>query len=163
MWVKSFIEYKSKELIECKLLFKHGKIQEIEMEFFNGIKPFENNSELADNIEILKTYKQDESNMFCKYFIKKSINKEVFKIFLDINYFDFLKLQWQLKYFLIQSKDIKVEVLKYIIISILAFVGGLFYIKNDDSKNINNDSVEKTKLDTLNKVDRKIDSLHLPK
>lgn len=112
---------------------------------------------------ILKTYKQDESNMFCKYFIKKSINKEVFKIFLDINYFDFLKLQWQLKYFLIQSKDIKIEVLKYIIISILAFVGGLFYFKNDDSKNINNDSVEKTKLDTLNKVDRKIDSLHLPK
>ena len=55
MWIKSYIEYKTKELIECKLLFKHGKIQEIEMEFFSGIKPFENNSELADNIEILKT------------------------------------------------------------------------------------------------------------
>ena len=54
MWIKSYIEYKTKELIECKLLFKHGKIQEIEMEFFSGIKPFENNSELADNIEILK-------------------------------------------------------------------------------------------------------------
>ena len=105
MWIKSYIEYKTKELIECKLLFKHGKIQEIEMEFFSGIKPFENNSELADNIEILKTYKQDESNKFCKYFIKKSVNKEVLKMFLDINYIQYLKLQWQLKYFLIQSKD----------------------------------------------------------
>lgn len=133
------------------------------MEFFNGIKPFENNSELAGNLEILKTYKQDESNMFCKYFIKKSINREVFKMFLDINYFEYLKLQWQLKYFLIQSKDIKIEVLKYIIISILAFIGGLFYFKNDVSKNINNDSVEKIKSDDLNKVDGKIDSLHLSK
>ena len=70
---------------------------------------------------------------FCKYFIKKSINREVFKMFLDINYFEYLKLQWQLKYFLIQSKDIKIEVLKYIIISILAFIGGLFYFKNDVS------------------------------
>ena len=109
MWIKSYIEYKTKELIECKLLFKHGKIQEIEMEFFSGIKPFENNSELADNIEILKTYKQDESNKFCKYFIKKSVNKEVLKMFLDINYIQYLKLQWQLKHFLIQSKDIKIE------------------------------------------------------
>lgn len=51
------------------------------MEHFSGITPFQNNSELSDNIEILKTYKQDNSNHFCKYFIKKSIDKEVFIMF----------------------------------------------------------------------------------
>lgn len=71
MWVKTYIKYKSAELTECNLLFKHGKIQEINMEHFSGITPFQNNSELSDNIEILKTYKQDNSNHFCKYFIKK--------------------------------------------------------------------------------------------
>lgn len=51
------------------------------MEHFSGITPFQNNSELSDNIDILKTYKQDNSNHFCKYFIKKSIDKEVFIMF----------------------------------------------------------------------------------
>ena len=73
MWVKAYIRHKTGDLVDCDLLFKHGKIQEVNMEFFKGITPFENNSELADNIDILKTYKQDSSNNFCKYFIKKSI------------------------------------------------------------------------------------------
>lgn len=129
MWVKAYIKYKTDNLIDCDLLFKHGKIQEINMEFFKNITPFENNSELADNIEILKTYKQDQSNNFCKYFIKKSIDKEVHITYLDLNFFQYFKLQWQLKKYLIQSKDLKIEVLKYIIIGILSFLAGFLYLK----------------------------------
>ena len=135
MWVKAYIKYKTDNLIDCDLLFKHGKIQEINMEFFKNITPFENNSELADNIEILKTYKQDQSNNFCKYFIKKSIDKEVHITYLDLNFFQYFKLQWQLKKYLIQSKDLKIEVLKYIIIGILSFLGGFLYLKKDDNQN----------------------------
>ena len=164
MWIKSYIEYKTKELIECKLLFKHGKIQEFEMDFFSGIKPFENNSELADNIEILKTYKQDESNKFCKYFIKKSVNKEVLKMFLDINYIQYLKLQWQLKHFLIQSKDIKIELLKYVIFGIIGYLIANFQSKNPPNQSPNNkDNTEQTKSNALNNADKKIDSLIITK
>ena len=129
MWIKAYIKYKTPDLISCNLLFKHGKIQEVEMEFFKGITPFENNSELADNIEILKTYKQDSTNNGCKYFIKKSINKEVFITYLDISWLEYFKLQWQLKKYLIQSKDLKMEVLKYVTIGLLGFFAAMIYQK----------------------------------
>lgn len=127
MWIKSYIEFKSKDLTECNLLFKYGKIQEINMEFFSGITPFKNNSKLADDIEIFKTYKQSKSNNFCKYFIKKSIDNEVFVMYLKMNYLQYLRLQWQLKKFLIQSKEIKIEFIKYLMIAILSYMAGKFF------------------------------------
>ena len=143
MWVKSYIKYKSLELIECNLLFKHGKIQEINMEHFSGITPFRNNSELADNIEILKTYKQDDSNHFCKYFIKKSIEKEVFIMNLDLTYLQHFKLQWQLKKYLIQSRDLKMEVLKYIVIGLIGFLAAMAYQKYNGKDVVENKEVIK--------------------
>lgn len=150
MWVKAYIKHKSPELVPCNLLFKHGKIQEINMEFFKGIKPFENNSELADNIEILKTYKQDSSNKFCKYFIKKSIDKEVHITYLDISMFEYFKLQWQLKKYLIQSNDLKMEVLKYITIGLIGFFAAIFYQKylsknQSENKKIATEKIESKK------------------
>ena len=129
MWVKAYLKHKSPDLINCNLLFKHGKIQEVELENFKGITPFENNSELADNIEILKTYKQDSSNNFCKYFIKKSIEKEVFITYLNITRFEHFKLQWQLKKYMIQSKDLKMDILKYVVIGLIGFFAAMFYQK----------------------------------
>jgi len=146
MWIKAFVKYKSPALVHCMLLFKHGKIQEIEMEFFKGITPFVNNSELADNIEILKTYKQDSSNNFCKYFIKKSVNKEVFLMYLNVSKLEYFKLQWQLKKYLIQSKDLKMEVLKYIVIGAIGFVAATVYQKYVvQNKTDENGKMEKTK------------------
>jgi len=145
MWIKAFIKYKTNDLTECDLLFKHGKIQEVNMEFFKNIKAFENNSELADNIEILKTYKPDESNKFCKYFIKKSINKEVHLMYLDLTYFRYLRLQWELKHFLIQSRDFKMSILKYLAIALLGFIGGFIFQNNKTEKQIPNNS-ERTEI-----------------
>lgn len=71
MWINGFIKRKKNDLIAHRFLFMHGKIQEVENENFKGIKAFENNSILADNLEIYKTYKRDKSNNYCKYYIKK--------------------------------------------------------------------------------------------
>lgn len=122
MWVKSLIEYKTPGLTPCKLLFMHGKIQEVNMDSFKGMTPFIHNSVLGDNLEIFKTYKQDSSNGFCKYFIKKSIDKEVFIMYLDITKFEHFKLQWQLKKYLIQSKELKMDILKYIVIGLIGYL-----------------------------------------
>ena len=143
MWIKAFIKYKTPELIDCNLLFKHGKIQEVDLEFIKGTKAFENNSELADNIEILKTYKQDSSNNFCKYFIKKSINKEVFLMYLDVTSWEYFKLQWQLKKYLIQSKDLKMEVLKYVVIGSIGFLAAMAYQKFTENKTEETKEVKK--------------------
>ena len=126
MWINGFIKWKTNDLIAHKFLFKHGKIQEVENDDFKGIKAFENNSTLADNFEIFKTYKRDESNNHCKYYIKKSVDNEVFLMFLKINIFQYWKLQWQLIVWLIQSKDFKMEVLKYLTTAILAYLIGKF-------------------------------------
>ena len=160
MWVKAYIRHKTGDLVDCDLLFKHGKIQEVNMEFFKGITPFENNSELADNIDILNTYKQDSSNNFCKYFIKKSIDKEVHLTYLDIDYFQYVKLQWQLKKYLIQSKDLKLDILKYVVIGLIGYLIAIFQSKNPPSQSPNNNAkTENTKSKALNVADKKIDSL----
>lgn len=152
MWVKAYIKHKTGNLVDCDLLFKHGKIQEVSMEFFKAITPFENNSELADNIEILKTYKQDKSNNHCKYFIKKSIDKEVHLTYLDITYLQYLKLQWQLKKFLIQSNDLKLDILKYVVVGLLGYLIAVFQSKNPPSQSPNTKAdTEKTKSKALNK------------
>lgn len=131
MWVKAYIKYKSAELTEFNLLFKYGKIQQVESEIFKGITPFQNNSVLADDIKIFKTHEQNQSNNFCKYFIKKSIGNEVFVMYLKISYFEYLKLQWQLNHYLIQSRDIKIEVLKYIVLGILGLIATKFLFFNE--------------------------------
>ena len=160
MWVKAYIRHKTGDLVDCDLLFKHGKIQEVNMEFFKGITPFENNSEVADNIDILKTYKQDSSNKFCKYFIKKSIDKEVHLTYLDIDYFQYVKLQWQLKKYLIQSKDLKLDILKYVVIGLIGYFIAIFQSKNPPSQSPNNNAkTENTKSKALNVADKKTDSL----
>lgn len=124
MWIKGYIKWKTNDLIPHKFLFKHGKIQEVENENFKEIKAFENNSTLADNFEIFKTYKRDKSNNLCKYYIKKSVDNEVILMFLKINVFQYWKLKWQLKEWLIQSKDFKLEILKYLVIALLAYLVG---------------------------------------
>ncbi|WP_248724165.1 hypothetical protein [Seonamhaeicola sp. ML3] len=124
MWVNGFIKWKTNDLIPHKLLFKHGKIQEVENKNFKGIKALETNSTLADNFEIFKTYKRDKSNNHCKYYIKKSVDEEVFLIFLKINISQYWKLKWQLKEWLIQSKDFKLEILKFLAIALLAYLIG---------------------------------------
>tara|TARA_R110000868_G_scaffold314851_1_gene575773 strand:+ start:233 stop:616 length:384 start_codon:yes stop_codon:yes gene_type:complete len=124
MWVNGYIKWKTNDLIPHKFLFKHGKIQEVENENFKGIKAFENNSDIADNIEIFKTYKRDLSNKHSRYFIKNSKEDNVFLIFLKINQLQYWQLQWQLKEWLIQSKDFKLEILKYLVVALLAYLIG---------------------------------------
>ena len=126
MWVKSYIKHGSNEFIQFNLYFKNGKIYEIESENFKNILAFENNSELADNIEIHKTHKRSINNNFCKYFIKKSIDNEVHLTYLKISYIQYLKLQWQLKKFMIQSKELKLDILKYLITGILGYLIGKY-------------------------------------
>jgi hypothetical protein len=124
MWVKGFIKWKTNDLIPHNFLFKYGKIQEVENENFKGIQAFENNSTLSDNFKIFKTYKRDKKNNYSRYFIKKSIENEVFLIFLNINIFQYWQLKWQMKEWLIQSKDFKLEILKYVTIALIAFLIG---------------------------------------
>ena len=85
-------------------------------------------------------------------------------MFLDINYIQYLKLQWQLKHFLIQSKDIKIELLKYVLFGIIGYLIANFQSKNPPNQSPNNkDNTEQTKSNALNNADKKIDSLIITK
>lgn len=118
MWIKSYIKYKSEQSIPFDLYFKNGKIQEVKSENFDGITPFQNNSKLAEDLKIEKVYNLSTSPNRAKYFIKKSIDGEVLLMFLDVNKSEYRRLKWQLKGYLIQSKEFKIGF-------VLAFLGAI--------------------------------------
>ena len=66
--------------------------------------------------------------------------------------------------FLIQSKDIKIELLKYFIFGIIGYLIAIFQSKNPPNQSPNNkDNIEQTKSNALNNADKKIDSLIITK
>lgn len=72
-------------------------------------------------IHFLDKY-DDEFKMFNAFIIIK----ESLKVGVKLNYFEKVKLKWMLKKYLIQSKEIKIELLKYFLFASLGFIGGKF-------------------------------------
>lgn len=76
----------------------------------------------------------DEFKMFNAFInIKDSLNVRV-----KLSYIEKIKLKWMLKKYLIQSKEIKIELLKYLIIAALSFIGGIIYQRKNLENNTPN-------------------------
>ena len=126
MKVKAFIQYKTKDLLQCTLLIKRGKIQEAKLPSFDNQIPYMNNSLLSTDIKIEKHYDSKSAPKKLKYFIKKSLNDEVLIMYLDISYIEYLKLKWQLNELLVQSKEFKIGLILTILGAILAYYTNIF-------------------------------------
>ena len=69
---------------------------------------------------------------------------KLFNAFININgslrvgvrlsYFEKIKLKWMLNKYLIQSKEIKIEILKHFIIVSFGFIGGIIFERNNSEK-----------------------------
>lgn len=122
-----------KELLDCCLTIKNGKIYTIDIDndiLFNLFLSSKNHSsdfELIDNIETENdTY---NSNYILKYF--GGFEKPQL-IYLNLNLIQVILLKYAMRKWLIQSKDIKIEILKYCIIAVLGFLGGkIVYQQNN--------------------------------
>jgi len=125
MWIKAYVKFKDQISEPFDLYFKYGKVQEMNGYLSEGVFPFQNNSILADDIEIHKFHDSKTSPKDCKYFIKKSVNNEVMLLCLKINLWQYFKLQWQLKTYVIQSKEFKINLIISIISLVLGYLIGV--------------------------------------
>ena len=65
--------------------------------------------------------------------IKKQI-KNGSSFYTHLNLFQRIKLKWMRNEYDIQSKEIKIEILKYFLTILLSFIGGVFYERNQIEK-----------------------------
>lgn len=115
------ITLKNSELVK----FKRTENYEIVEQFSNKIFPIKR-SEFE--IHFLDEF-DDEIKIF-NAFIKI---KDSLKVGVKLNYFQEVKLKLMLKKYLIQSKEIKIELLKYLLITIISFIGGAFYERHNST------------------------------
>ncbi|RAJ17540.1 hypothetical protein LX77_03866 [Gelidibacter algens] len=102
--------------MSCDLVISDSRIKEINLNDIKNTYPELNNSERSILTEIKRFHKPEIIQNGCKYYIQSSVDGELVNIFLDINKIQYFRLKWQLKEWLIQSKDISVDVLKYLVI-----------------------------------------------
>ncbi len=127
MKVNGFTLYKTNEFHDCNLIIKNGEVVEYNSGFIKDIFPKENKSALSKVDEILNVHRPERIPNNCKYYIQHSINGEVLNIYLDVNKMEYFRLKWQLKEYLIQTKEFK----KGVLIAIIVFALGLvsYWIK----------------------------------
>ena len=134
MNISGRLKYNS-EHIKCHLTISNGKIYEITIDEIGTydliLTTKEHSSDyVLEKIINIKNSKFN-SNYLLKYFggeLKPSL------IYLKLNWFDKRKLDFAMKQTLIQSKDIKIELLKYFLTFSLSFTGGIFYERNQIEK-----------------------------
>ena len=161
-YVKGLLEF-----IPCQLIIEFGKIQSIKFNesqhFYNYVPSY--NSEF----EIEKIY-YDKYSKNLKYtyrLLYHNESKETKIVNIKPNRFQVFQIKWAFKKYLIQSNDIKIDVLKYFLTAFFSFIGGIIYERNQIEKPtpettpINEPKAEiKKSLDTkILKMDNKKDSI----
>ena len=124
--------------IDCNLLISNGKLYELNIDDTNtcldlilGTKEHSSDYVLEKIIDIKNT--PYFSNYIIKYF---GGSETPSLIYLKLNLFEKYKLDFAMKQTLIQSRDIKIEILKYLLMFLLSFIGGVFYERNQIEKAI---------------------------
>lgn len=118
------LKYKN-EFINCSLIISNGKIYELDITDTGSFDFISNLKEHSDDYVLEKIIDTKNSPANSNYFLKYFGGyKKPSLIYLKLNWFEKYKLDFAMKQTLIQSKDIKIEILKYFILAILGFLGG---------------------------------------
>lgn len=128
------------EFTDCEILIEYGKLQRVK---FNsrqlmGVYVPKNRAEFeleklsSEPIEFIPVGYNYVINYIGQY-------NDTQKIYLKLNTFKLVKLKWNIKKYLIQSREIKLGILKYLLIAVLSFIGGVLFQKNKvDNQNPRN-------------------------
>lgn len=107
------------QYLDCTLTIKNKNIVKIKIGDFIELYPKEYHSESSNIIELNKSHRpKTDLPKNCNYFIKYKHKDKLESIYLNISYLKYLRLKWEMKMFLIQSKD-------FILILISAILGGV--------------------------------------
>ena len=93
------------------------------------------------DIEIIKskeaTYEIEFINKYDEYYGQNNAKIQIkngSSFYTHLNLFQRIKLKWMRNEYDIQSKEIKIEILKYFLTILLSFIGGVFYERNQIEK-----------------------------
>lgn len=139
---------RNNEFVDCYFIIKYGKIQE--MYFNENEKLFftEFDSDFISNFKIEKHYDTKNSPYNSNYIIKIHSGKNFpHVVYFKFNAFQVFKLKWNSKKYLIQTDDMKRDILKYLIGGIIGFAFGILsqYINNTKTPQVNPPTTESQK------------------
>lgn len=125
MFVKGYYKREIIEFRKCDVYVERGKLHRVSLEDASPIlaSSYVPNSNSEFTLERLPKYNTGlipSGSNYLLEFIGKSGNHN--RIYLSLNKFKAFKVKWVLRQYLIQSKDMKVDVIKYIIGAIIGAV-----------------------------------------
>jgi hypothetical protein len=115
------------EFTPCEITIEFGKVQNVKFnsrQIFNDYTPSYNSEFLIEKIYYDKYYKN------LKYTYRISYNNKIDEtkvINIKPNQLQVFRIKWAFKKYLIQSEDIKKDVLKYFIGGLIGFIGSLVF------------------------------------
>ena len=119
LYVKNILEF-----IDCELFFEFSKFQRLKFHSRHVFKIPDPKNKVDFEIEKISSEPLDFIPNGCNYeFTYIGKNEEPQKIYLNLNQLELFRLNWNTKKYLIQSKEIKTDILKYVIGGILGFLG----------------------------------------
>lgn len=139
---RNLYEFPEKLFVDCIVVLEHGKLQKVK--FPKEDISFSYLVEDQDDFTIEKYSNKGVDYYFVgtNYILTYKSESGKQEVFLKLNWFEFWKMKFATKTTLLQSKDIKMEVLKYLVIGAIAWFVGSFSIKKCTSiyQNIRNDN-----------------------
>ena len=119
------------DFTDCEILIEYGKLQRIKFnsrQIFNDYIPknssnFDLEKVSSDPIGFIPS----KHNYVINYIGQ---NSDLRKIYLRLNLFQLFKLRWNIKKFLVQSREIKIGILKFLLLAALSFIIGMLIQKN---------------------------------
>jgi len=118
------------EFSDCILVIKYGKIQEITIEDAGPLQLWILQESNNKDFTIEKHYDTKKSPYNSNYIV----NYSSYAIYLKLSMKDIIRLYYHSKKLLIQSDDMKKDMLKYIAGGIIGFVGS-FLLQNTNDTN----------------------------
>ncbi|MDI5899202.1 hypothetical protein [Flavobacterium yafengii] len=116
------------EYINCDLTITNGKIYDLNIDDIDSYDLFLSNKDHSSDYEIVKIIDTENSpynsNYVLKYF---GGSKKPSLVYLKLNWLEIIRLKFAMRKMLIQSNEIKIELLKYLTTAILSFIGGVIY------------------------------------
>lgn len=138
---------RNNEFHDCHILIKYGKIQELAFDIKNPLQLLEWSYEYNSNFTIEKHYDIKNSPYNSNYFLKIYGGSKPYVIYLKLSVFDVFRLKWNSEKYLIQSVDMKKDILKYFLGGIFGFIFGILsqYINNTKRAPVDTPVIENQK------------------
>lgn len=111
------------QYFDCTLTIKNKNIVKIRIGDFIDVYPKEYHSESSTIIEFQKSHRpKTDLPKNCNYYIKYKHKDKLESIYLNINYFQHLQLKWEMKMFLIQSKEFIINLIFALLGTLLGYI-----------------------------------------